>query len=133
MGRTVRKGAAYKMTPAELNDPDVVDSYAEVAIRAEFQTSTGPQLDMVTIMPMMNPRLISVPTMIIHGEYDNVADMEGLLPFLKQISNSYKRYVIIPDAGHMMHLPKGHRLFQHEVISFLKDVTQVGDIKEFCK
>jgi len=24
----------------------------------------------------------------------------------------------VPDAGHMMHLQKGHRLFQHEVIAF---------------
>jgi hypothetical protein len=28
--------------------------------------------------------------------------------------------VIIPNAGHMMHLQGGHRLFQHEVVSFFK-------------
>jgi pimeloyl-ACP methyl ester carboxylesterase len=120
------KGRFYSMTPDEANDPDIVDNYAKAATRVEFRTPTGPQLDMVTIMPMVNPRLLSVPTMIIHGEHDDVADMEGLLPFFKQIPNSYKRYVIIPDAGHMMHLQKGHRLFQHEVIGFLKDAVEVG-------
>jgi pimeloyl-ACP methyl ester carboxylesterase len=108
------------MAPAEVNDPDVVDAYAKAAAQVETRTATGPQLDMVTIMPMINPRLMPVPTMIIHGEYDDVADPEGLLPFFRQLPNLYKKYVIIPEAGHMMHLQKGHHLFQHEVVSFFK-------------
>jgi pimeloyl-ACP methyl ester carboxylesterase len=114
------KGRFYSMTPAEANDPAIIDSYAEAAARVEVRTPTGPQLDMVTIMPMVNPRLLPVPTMIIHGEHDDVADIEGLLPFFTQLPNPYKRYVVIPDAGHMMHLQKSHRLFQHEVASFFK-------------
>lgn len=108
----------YSMTPAEANDPEVVDAYAKEAARVEVKSPTGPQLDMVTTMPMINPRLMSVPTMIIHGQYDDVADLEGLLPFFAQLPNPGKKYVVVPDAGHMMHLQKGHRLFQHEVISF---------------
>jgi pimeloyl-ACP methyl ester carboxylesterase len=71
-------------------------------------------------MPMINPRLIPVPTMIIHGEYDDVSDTDGLLSFFKQLPNPYKRYVIVPEAGHMMHLQKGHQLFQKEISGFLK-------------
>jgi pimeloyl-ACP methyl ester carboxylesterase len=108
----------YSMTPSEANDPEVVDAYAKEAARVEVKSPTGPQLDMVTIMPMMNPRLMPVPTMIIHGQYDDVADLRGLLPFFAQLPNPSKKYVVVPDAGHMMHLQKGHRLFQHEVIGF---------------
>jgi pimeloyl-ACP methyl ester carboxylesterase len=110
----------YSMTPVEVNDAEIVDAYAKTAVSIEVRTPTGPQLDMVTILPMVNPRLIPIPTMIIHGEYDDVADLDGLLPFFKQLPNSYKRYVVVPDAGHMMHLQKGHNLFQHEVTGFLK-------------
>ncbi len=110
----------YSMTPAEVNDPEVVDAYAKAAVLAEAKTATGPQLDMVTIMPMINPRLMPVPTMIIHGEYDDVADLDGLLPFFQGLPTRQKKYVVIPDAGHMMHLQKGHHLFQHEVASFFK-------------
>ncbi len=108
------------MTPADVNDPAVVDAYARAAAEVERRTATGPQLDMATLIPMVDPRLIPVPTMIIHGEYDDVADPDGLLPFFRRLPNPYKRYVIVPDAGHMMHLQKGHRLFQHEVASFFK-------------
>ncbi|MBI3780090.1 MAG: alpha/beta hydrolase [candidate division NC10 bacterium] len=106
------------MTPAAANDPGVIDTYAQAAAQVELKTPTGPQLDMVTIMPMLNPRLMAVPVMIIHGEYDDVADLGGLLPFFKLLPNQYKRYVVVPNAGHMMHLQKGHRVFQREVASF---------------
>ena len=108
------------MTPAEVNDPEVVEAYARAAVQAEPKSPTGPQLDMATLMPMVNPRLMPVPTLVIHGQYDDVADPDGLLPFFRQLPNPQKAYVVVPDAGHMMHLQKGHRLFQHAVAGFLK-------------
>jgi pimeloyl-ACP methyl ester carboxylesterase len=108
----------YSMTPADVNDTAVIDEYARAAVRVEPRSPTGPQLDMVTIMPMVNPRLIPVPVMIIHGQYDDVADLRGLLPFFTDLPNPAKEYVVVPDAGHMMHLQKGHRIFQHHVIAF---------------
>jgi len=110
----------YSMTPDSANDPEVVDEFAKAAAKVETKTPTGPQLDMVSIMPMINARLMPTPAMIIHGEYDDVADPEGLFPFFKQLPNPDKSYVVIPQAGHMMHLQEGHKRFQHAVSSFLK-------------
>ncbi len=107
------------MTPPDANDPEVVDAYARAAAAVETRSPTGPQLDMVTIMPMVNPRLVTVPTMIIHGQYDDVADLDGLLPFFQQLPNPDKRYVVIPNAGHFMHLQRGHVAFQQAIVSFL--------------
>ncbi|MBI2585936.1 MAG: alpha/beta hydrolase [Rhodospirillales bacterium] len=116
----VWKARFYSMTPAAANEPEVVDVYAHAALRAEPRTSTGPQLDLVTLMPMINARLMPVPTMVIHGEYDDVADLDGLLSFFRQLPNPRKKYVVVPEAGHMMHLQRGHRLFQSEVADFFK-------------
>ena len=77
------------MTPAVVTEPEVVEAFAKAAVRVEEKTPTGPQLDMVTLMPMLNPRLMPVPTMLIHGEYDDVADLDGLLPFFQQLSTPY--------------------------------------------
>ncbi|MFL5406746.1 MAG: alpha/beta fold hydrolase [Myxococcales bacterium] len=114
------KGRLYSLTPAEANDPEVVDAYAKAAFEVEKKTATSPQLDMVTIMPMVNARLMPVPTLIIHGQYDDVADLDGLFPFFRQLPNPHKRYVVVPNAGHMMHLQKGHLVFQREVAGFFK-------------
>lgn len=114
------------MTPPEVSDPEVVDAYAVAAARVEVRTPTGPQVDMVTLLPMVNPRLLPVPTMIIHGEHDDVADLNGLLPFFRDLPHAYKRYVVVPDAGHMMHLQRGHRLFQREVAGFFRSTEEEG-------
>ena len=108
------------MTPAEVNDPEVIDAFARAAVQAEPRTPLGPQLDLTTTMPMVHPKLIPVPVLLIHGQYDDVSDPDGLFPFFRQLPNPYKRYTVIPDAGHMMHLQKGHRLFQHEVVQFFR-------------
>lgn len=108
------------MTPATATEPEVVETFARAAARIEKKTPTGPQIDMATIMPMLDPHSITVPTMLIHGQYDDVADLDGLLPFFRLLPNPGKRYVVIPNAGHMMHLQSGHRAFQHEVVSFFK-------------
>jgi pimeloyl-ACP methyl ester carboxylesterase len=108
------------MAPPEVSDPEVVDGFAKAAVQAEPKTPTGPQLDMVTIMPMLNPRLMPVPVMIIHGQYDDVADLDGLLPFFSQLPNPRKQYVVGPDAGHMMHLQKGASAFSARRDCFLQ-------------
>ena len=46
------------MTPAAANEPAVVDAFAKAAVQVEVKTPTGPQLDMVTLMPMLNPKLM---------------------------------------------------------------------------
>lgn len=111
----------FSLTPASANLPAAVDAYAHAAAQVETRTPTGPQLDMVTIMPMLNARLMTVPVMLIHGEFDDVADTAGLLPFFQALPNPEKRYVIIPNAGHMMLFQKGRQRFQQAVLDFLRD------------
>lgn len=115
-----RKRRFYSMTPAAVSDPEVVEAYAKAAALTQPTVPSGPQLDMTTGMPMVDPSRILVPTMLIHGQYDDVADAAGLLPFFEQLPDPHKKYVVIPDAGHMMHLQAGHRLLQHEVASFFR-------------
>jgi pimeloyl-ACP methyl ester carboxylesterase len=109
------------MTPDSVNDPVVVKAFAMAAAQVETRTPTGPQIDMVSHLPMVDARLVAVPTMIVHGEFDDVADPGGLFPFFHQLPNPDKRYVIIPRAGHMMHLQQGHGRFQREVSHFFRE------------
>jgi pimeloyl-ACP methyl ester carboxylesterase len=106
------------MTPPEANEPAVVDAFAKAAAHSQPRSPTGPQVDLLTKLPMVDATRLPVPVMMIHGQYDDVADMKGLRPFFDQLPHPNKRYVVVPDAGHMMHLQKGHRLFQHEVAGF---------------
>ncbi|MBX9629370.1 MAG: alpha/beta hydrolase [Burkholderiales bacterium] len=113
------KARFRSLTPTEVTEPDAMEAFADAAAAIETRTSTGPQLDMVTRLPMVDPTRIAVPTLMIHGQYDDVADTAGLLPFFVRLPNPDKRYVVIPRAGHMMHLQVGRRAFFDAVMDFL--------------
>ncbi len=52
------------------------------------------------------------------GRGDFAAKEEDLLPFYSQLNTHDKRYVLVPDGGHMLILENGHRRFQYEVLCF---------------
>lgn len=114
------KARFRSLTPAEITEPEAMEAFADAAAAIETRTSTGPQLDMVTRLPMVDPARIAVPTLMIHGQYDDVADTAGLLPFFARLPSPDKRYVVIPRAGHMMHLQDGRHAFFDAVVDFLK-------------
>lgn len=114
------KARFRSLTPADVTEPEVMEAFADAAAAIETRTSTGPQLDMVTRLPMVDPARIAVPTLMIHGQYDDVADTPGLLPFFAQLPSPDKRYVVIPRAGHMMHLQAGRAAFVDAVVDFLR-------------
>jgi pimeloyl-ACP methyl ester carboxylesterase len=107
------------MTPAGANDPAVVAAYVAAAMAAGGRVPSGPQLDLLTRMPLVDPERLPVPTLMIHGEHDDVADVEGLLPFFRALPHPDKRYVVVAGGGHMLHLQKPHRRFQRAVGEFL--------------
>lgn len=109
----------YSLTPEEVNVPEVVEAFALAAAQGQPRSPTGPQVDLLMRQPLVDAAQMPVPVMMIHGQYDDVADLDGLLPFFRRLPNADKRYVVIPDAGHMMHLQLGHRRFQQAVVEFL--------------
>ncbi len=98
-------------------EEDVVAAYAQEALRTDPQS---PNAFVDNTKPILDPLLITVPTMIIHGENDYAAKQEDLLPFFEQLATRDKEYVLLPAGGHALMLEKDHRRFQHEVLSFFE-------------
>lgn len=122
--RTIAPGAwtgrFHSQTPDGCTDPAVQAAFAQAAAQAEPQTPNGPQVDMATRMPMVDPRQLAVPVLIIHGQFDDVADVPGLIPFFSLLPHPEKRYVVVPDGGHMLHLQQGRFVFHRALLDFLR-------------
>jgi len=97
-------------------EEDVVTAYEEQALKTDPQ-SPNAFVDYANL-PFLDPVRITVPTMIIFGEYDYFAKEEDLLPFFSQLKTHEKQFVLLPHGGHALMLEKDHRRFQHEVLSF---------------
>jgi pimeloyl-ACP methyl ester carboxylesterase len=97
-------------------EEDVVALYAKEALQTDPQSPNG-FVDYAKF-PILDPHRITVPTMIIFGEYDYFAKEEDLLPFFSQLGTRDKQFVVLPHGGHALLLEKDHRRFQQEVLSF---------------
>jgi pimeloyl-ACP methyl ester carboxylesterase len=98
-------------------EEDVVALYAREALQTDPQSPNA--FVEHANLPVLDPLRITVPTMIIFGEYDYYAKEEDLLPFFSQLKTRDKRFVLLPRGGHALMLEKDHRRFQQEVLSFL--------------
>jgi pimeloyl-ACP methyl ester carboxylesterase len=98
-------------------EEDVVALYAREALQTDPQSPNAFADN--SDLPVLDPLRITVPTMIIFGEYDYFAKEEDLLPFFSQLTTRDKRFVLLPHGGHALMLEKDHRRFQQEVLSFL--------------
>jgi pimeloyl-ACP methyl ester carboxylesterase len=110
----------HSLTPDAVNVPAAIDAFAHAAALVETKSPTGPQVDLLTRQPLIDASRITVPTMLIHGQYDDVADLDGLWPFFKALPNPDKQYTVVPDGGHMLHLQKGHARFQQAVAAWFR-------------
>jgi pimeloyl-ACP methyl ester carboxylesterase len=108
------------MTPESVNDAAVVQAFAVAALQAEPRSPTGPQLDLLTRQPLVDATRMPVPTLMIHGQYDDVADLPGLWPFFQALPHADKQYTMIPDGGHMLHLQQGRHAFQSAVAQWFE-------------
>ena len=97
-------------------EEDVVALYAREALQTDPQSPNAFAEN--ANLPVLDPLRITVPTMIIFGEYDYYAKEEDLLPFFSQLKTRDKRFVLLPHGGHALILEKDHRRFQQEVLGF---------------
>jgi pimeloyl-ACP methyl ester carboxylesterase len=97
-------------------EEDVVAAYAKEALKTDPKSPNA--FVEYKGLPILDPTEITVPTMIIFGEYDYYATEEDLLPFFSLLRTREKQLVFLPHAGHAAMLEKDHRRFQQAVLSF---------------
>ncbi|MBI2081263.1 MAG: alpha/beta fold hydrolase [candidate division NC10 bacterium] len=106
-------------------DPRLVEAYAREVLKYDDSVPTGTYIDMVSRLPILDPARISVPTLLIHGEYDGVARTEDLLPFFAALPNPDRQYVILPGAAHHNILEKNRGLLFHALHAFFSSPAAV--------
>jgi alpha-beta hydrolase superfamily lysophospholipase len=92
-------------------DPAVPEALAnmELAIPDNDTVPTGTYLDMVTILPVVDPKKNIVPTILLRGEYDGIATESDVLGYFSNIACADREYRLIAGATHALGL--GNRRF----------------------
>jgi non-heme chloroperoxidase len=107
----------------EATDPAVAEACAEAQLALGSSVPTGTYLDMTTRLPIVDPSLITSPTMIIRGEHDSIATMDDLLGFFLRLPSNDKRFAVLPGLAHVATLGvKRHLLWRTTNNFFLADL-----------
>jgi alpha-beta hydrolase superfamily lysophospholipase len=100
-------------------DPAIADAFADVELQYGDQVPTGTYLDMTANLPVVDPKKIVSPVLIIRGEYDGIASVPDLEDFYNQLPSGDRQLVIIPGAAHSLVFAINRELFWHTLHGFL--------------
>jgi len=98
----------------------VVDAFADAIVALDSSVPTGTYVDMCAHLPVVDPEKITVPTLIMRGQWDGIASMEDLLAFFAKLPNPDKQFAVMPGISHASFQQKNYMLVYHILASFFE-------------
>ncbi len=78
----------------------VIDAFADAVLALDDSMPTGTYVDMCTRLPVVDPEKISVPTLIMRGEFDGIASLDDLIEFFRRLPNPDKQFTVMAGISH---------------------------------
>src|ERR687898_2654013 len=78
----------------------VIEAFADYILELDDSVPTGTYVDMCTKLPVVDPVKITVPTLIMRGQFDGIASMDDLLKFFEKLPNPDKQFTVMPGISH---------------------------------
>ncbi len=105
---------------AGTTDPAISQFLADEELKFGDQVPTGTYLDMTANLPLVDPKRVKSPVLLIRGEYDGIATVDDLQDFFKQLPNGDRQFVILPGMAHSIVQGTNRQLFWHAMKAFLQ-------------
>jgi len=99
-------------------DRRVVDAYADAVLALDSDLPTGTYLDMCSKLPVVEPEQVTVPTIIMRGEFDGIASLDDLYAFFTRLPNPDKQFALMPGIAHSSFQEKNYLLAYQILLGF---------------
>jgi pimeloyl-ACP methyl ester carboxylesterase len=96
----------------------VIEAFADAILALDDSVPTGTYVDMCSKLPVVDPAKITVPTIIMRGQWDGIASIEDLLAFFARLPNPDKQFTVMPGISHASFQQKNYMLVYHILGSF---------------
>jgi pimeloyl-ACP methyl ester carboxylesterase len=106
-------------------DDAVIEAFADAILSLDDSMPTGTYVDMCANLPVCDPEKITVPTLIMRGEYDGIASMQDLLKFFEKLPNPDKQFAVMPGIAHASFHQKNYAICYHILASFFSQPAPV--------
>ena len=99
-------------------DDVVIEAFADAILKLDDSVPTGTYVDMCANLPVCDPAQITVPTLIMRGEYDGIASFADLIKFFERLPNPDKQFAVMPGIAHASFQQKNYLLVYDILMSF---------------
>jgi pimeloyl-ACP methyl ester carboxylesterase len=96
----------------------VVDAFADAICALDDSIPNGTYIDMCSRLPLIDPEKITVPTIIMRGEYDGIAGLDDLINFFVKLPNPDKQFSVMAGISHASFQLKNYMMVYHILQSF---------------
>jgi alpha-beta hydrolase superfamily lysophospholipase len=100
-------------------DPAIAEFLADEEMKFGDQVPTGTYLDMTANLPVVDPKSVAAPVLLVRGEYDGIATMSDLTDFFSQLPSGDRQFVVLPGMAHSVVLGLRRQTFWHAMHAFL--------------
>jgi pimeloyl-ACP methyl ester carboxylesterase len=91
-------------------DSKVVDAFASAICSLDDSMPNGTYIDMCSRLPLVDPKKILVPTIILRGQYDGIASVPDLLKFFEKLPNQNKQFTVMEGISHASFQQKNYEM-----------------------
>jgi non-heme chloroperoxidase len=106
-------------------DKATIEAFADAIVALDDSVPTGTYVDMCSRLPIVDPLKITVPTLIMRGQWDGIASVDDLIEFFKRLPNPDKQFAVMAGISHASFQQKNYQLVYHVLHSFFSQPEPV--------
>ena len=99
-------------------DEATVNAFAKAILALDDSVPTGTYVDMCSKLPLVDPARITVPTIVMRGQWDGIAGFDDLSEFFKRLPNPDKQFCVMPGISHASFQQKNYLTVFHILHAF---------------
>jgi pimeloyl-ACP methyl ester carboxylesterase len=102
-------------------DPAMVQALIADEMKFGNEVPSGTYLDMAANLPIVDPKKVMSPVLMLRGEFDGNSTNADLLDFFGQLPNGDRQFVILPKTAHSAGYSKNRHLLFYALRNFLAE------------
>jgi alpha-beta hydrolase superfamily lysophospholipase len=104
---------------ASAYEPAMIEALIADELKFGNEVPSGTYLDMAANLPLVDPKKVLSPVLMVRGEFDGNSTNADLLDFYQQLPNGDRQFVILPQTAHSAGYSKNRHLLWYAMKNFL--------------
>lgn len=81
-------------------DKATVEAFADAILALDDSMPNGTYIDMCSKLPVVDPAKITMPTVVLRGQFDGIASMADLIDFFVRLPSADKQFTVMNGISH---------------------------------